>query len=63
MCVCVCVCVTLKSHTDRYDLLFSVDMDLFAPLESDIDESANSVPELQVGRSLCIHYFLSLISS
>ncbi|XP_069389016.1 uncharacterized protein phf11 isoform X3 [Paralichthys olivaceus] len=33
---------------------------IFAPLESDIDESANSVLEQQVGQSLCINDFLSL---
>lgn len=35
-------------------------MDIYAPLESDIDENANSVPELEV--RLIIHQFFNNIT-
>lgn len=51
----ICVFSTLKWTTDLYDFPSSTDeneinteMAIFAPLESDLDDSANSVQEHQV---------------
>lgn len=56
----------MNEFTYRFDLILvsssdenepNTQMEIFAPLESDLEESANSAPEHQVSLILCIDYF------